>query len=197
MGTRTYRSALLALVALSLATLACEATAQARYTCRTANGVYISDRPCGSDASSPPVYYGPTEQPRPYTPPTPSVGEAPEYITYMSARCSGLHDALRTAPARGLDYKTQSEMRRNYQRECAEDESEARNRWSKERGEKRQIARSEADAARREQERSKLLQDQCGESKRILVMKRQRTDLTEGERAELARFEANYKARCG
>jgi hypothetical protein len=193
----THRPALLAVLALGLAGLACDAAAQVRYTCRTANGVYISDRPCGSDAGSPPVYYGPTEQPRTYTPPPPSVGQAPEYITYMSARCSGLHDALRTAPARGLDHQTQNEMRRNYQRECAEDEAEARNRWYKERGEKKQMARSEADAARREQDRSKLLQDQCGESKRILVTKRQRTDLTEGERAELARFEANYKARCG
>src|SRR4051812_7834279 len=77
------------------------------------------------------------------------IGEAPEYLTYMSARCSALHDAVRTASARGLDYKTQGEMRRNYQRECAEDESEARSKWSRERGEKKQLVRSEADAARR------------------------------------------------
>jgi hypothetical protein len=159
--------------------------------------MYLSDRPCGTAGSStPPVYYGPTEQPRTYTPPPPSIGEAPEYITYMSPRCSALHDALRTASARGLDSRTQSEMRRNYQRECAEDESDARSRWARERGEQKQMARSEAESARRAQERTKLQQEQCEESKRILVTKRRRTDLTEGEKAELQRFEANYKSRC-
>ena len=148
-----------------------------------------------SGTSNSPVYYGPTEQPR-YTPAIPGIGEAPEYITYMSPSCSALHDALRTAAARGLDSRTQSEMRRNYQRECAEDEAEARAKWSRERGEKKQLARAEAESAKRAQERTKLQQEQCGESKRILVTKRQRTDLTEGEKAELQRFEANYKARC-
>jgi hypothetical protein len=194
---RTHRRAWVAVLALSLAGLASGAQAQVRYTCRTASGaVYLSDMPCGvSGSASPPVYYGPTEQPQ-YTRPMPSIGEAPEYITYMSSRCSALHDALRTAPARGLDSRTQGEMRRNYQRECAEDESEARAKWSRERGEKRQMARSEAESQRRAQERTKQQQEQCAESKRILVTKRQRTDLTEGERSELQRFEANYKARC-
>jgi hypothetical protein len=114
----------------------------------------------------------------------------------MSPRCSSLHDALRTASARGLDSRTQSEMRRNYQRECADDESEARAKWSRERGEKKQLARTEEESARRAQERTKVQQEQCGEFKRILVTKRQRTDLTEGEKADLQRFEANYKARC-
>ena len=115
----------------------------------------------------------------------------------MSPRCAGLHDALRTASARGLDYGTVNEMRKNYQRECSENESEARQQLSRERGEKRQVAKGEEDAAKRSMERSKLMEQQCGESKRILVTKRARTDLNEGERAELQRFEANYKARCG
>jgi hypothetical protein len=131
-----------------------------------------------------------------YIRPTPGIGEAPEYITYMSPHCSALNDALRTAAARGLDYRTQSEMRRNYQRECAEDESEARAKLMRDRGEKKQLARSAEESQRRAQERTKLQQEQCGESKRILVTKRARTDLTEGEKAELQRFEANYKARC-
>lgn len=35
------------------------------------------------------------------------------------------------------------------------------------------------------------------ESKRILVTKRARTDLSEGENAELQRVEANCRAHCG
>jgi hypothetical protein len=193
-----HRTAWLAILAFAAFTFAGSADAQVRYQCRTATGsIYISDRPCGSTGSvSPPVYYGPTEQTPTYTRPLPGIGEAPEYITYMSPRCSALNDALRTASARGLDSRTQSEMHRNYQRECAEDESDARSRWAGERGEKKQMARSEAESAKRAQERTKLQQEQCAESKRILLTKRQRTDLTEGERAELQRFEANYKTRC-
>jgi len=190
-----------------------QAGAQVRYQCRLPNGTsYLSDRPCPSTASSsstgsssspantgrkPPVYYGPTEQPQRYQPPPPSVGEAPGYITYMSTKCSGLHDALRTAAARGLTSHTVSEMRKNYQRECAENESEARSQYSREHGEKRQVARSEQEAQNRMQERTRQQEQQCGESKRILVMKKARTDLNEGEKAELQRFEANYRARCG
>ena len=191
---------------------------QARYQCRMPNGAsYMSDRPCpftgspssagstssgfsGSSSSTgraPPVYYGPTEQPQRYQPPPPSVGEAPDYITYMSTECSGLHDALRTAAARGLTSPTIAEMRKNYQRQCSENEAEARSRFSRERGEKRQVARTEQDANHRAQERTKLQEQQCGESKRILVTKKARTDLNEGEKADLQRFEANYRARCG
>ena len=180
-----------AIVALALAAVSASAPAQVRYY----RGTTVPSSSGNSGGSSPPVYYGPTETPH-YTPTPPGVGQAPEYITYMSARCASLHDAMRTANARGLDYRTQNEMRQNYTRECAEDEAEARNRWYRDRGEKKQMARSEEEAARRNQERTKQQQEQCGESKRILVTKRQRTDLTEGEKAELQRFEANYKARC-
>ena len=47
-----------------------------------------------------------------------------------------------------------------------------------------------------EQERASIRAQQCGESKRILFSKRARTDLTDGEKAELKRFEENYLARC-
>ena len=189
------------------------AQAQARYTCRTANGgAYISDRPCsnstnyGSSASSTSrnansgkdgiVYYGPeAEKPR-YEAPIPRIGEAPAHVKYMSPRCSSLNDALRTAHARGLTSDTISTMRRDYQRECAENEGEAHARLSQERGEKVQQKRAEQAMDKQEKERAALREQQCGESKRILVTKRARTDLTEGEKAELKRFEENYRARC-
>jgi hypothetical protein len=41
-----------------------------------------------------------------------------------------------------------------------------------------------------------LQEQQCGESKRILVTKKARTDLNDGEKADLQRFEVNYRARC-
>lgn len=88
-------------------------------------------------------------------------------------------------------------MRKDYHAECAEDESEARGRLSEELRDKSNQKREARLSEARERDRSALHQEQCGESKRILVTKRARTDLTEGEKAELQRFEVNYKSRCG
>ena len=43
---------------------------------------------------------------------------------------------------------------------------------------------------------AKLREQQCEESKRILITKRNRPNLTDGERVELQKFEDNYRARC-
>lgn len=172
--------------------------AQNRYTCRTSTGgAYISDRPCAGGSNNGVIYYGPTEAPQRYEAPIPQVGEAPPHVKYMNARCSSLHDAMRTARARGLRSETISTMQKDYRQECAENESEAHTRWSQERREKAQERRAEQTAEAQERQRASLREQQCGESKRILVTKRSRTDLTEGERLELKRFEENYRARCG
>ena len=41
-----------------------------------------------------------------------------------------------------------------------------------------------------------MREQQCAESRRILLAKRARTDLSQGEKDDLARFETNYRARC-
>lgn len=179
---------LFGLVVAAMAT--CGADAQTRYRC-TANGVtYLSDRPCNAT-----VYYGPTEKPAP-SPYIPGIGEAPAQLKYMSPRCSSLNDALRTAAVRGLRPETVSEMRKNYHRECGEDESEASGMLSSEKKEKSLQRKAEQTASKQQQERAALREQQCGESKRILKTKRAREDLTDGEKMELRRFEENYRARC-
>ena len=168
---------------------------QARYSCRLPNGsAYVSDRPCSTGT----VYYGPdlSSQQR-YETPIPRSSDAPPHVRYMSPRCGSLHDAIRTARVRGLTSETISTMQKDYQRECAENESEAYTMLSQEKGEKAQQRRSEKQAEKEERDRASLRDQQCGESKRILVTKRGRSDLNEGERSELRRFEANYRARCG
>ena len=170
------------------------AAAQTRYQCRTAGGsMYLSDRPCTGEGM---VYYGPAQ-----TTPTPryvpSTGEAPPYLRYMSPRCSGLHDAIRTGPARGLTGTTLSTMRRDYYQECGENENEARSQYSREMGEQRQQKYAERQSQAQASNQAKLREQQCDEGKRILFMKKKRTDLTEGEKADLLRFEENYKQRCG
>jgi hypothetical protein len=168
------------------------ASAQAHYSCRTPGGsLYFSDRPCTGQL----VFGGAP------TPPTPrssysGVGEAPGHLQYMSPRCASLNDALRTAGARGLKSETISTMRRDYRAECGENENEARMQYSRDQGAERQQKSAERQAQASAQSQAKLHEQRCEESKRILITKRTRPDLTEGERAELKRFEENYRARC-
>ena len=166
--------------------LAGTAHAQARYTCRGAGGsVVISDQPCMGEYRNLVA-----------TPP-PSIGEAPAYIARMSPRCASLHDALRTANARGLQADTVRTMRKDYQNECAEDEREAQSAFARERGDQAQ-ARRQAEVARLQAaDQTRAHEERCGESRRILAVKKRRADLTEAEKAELQRFEQNVRARCG
>lgn len=170
--------------------------AQARYTCRTASGGYtVSDRPCGSAPSG--IYYAP-----PLAQPTaqtyvPKIGEAPEHQKYLSPQCSAMSDAIRTGPARGVRHETTAELQRNYQRQCGDEESEARSKLAAERRDAKNQQKEAQQAVQASQQRSQLAQQQCDESKRILYVKKRRTDLSEGEKADLQRFEENYKSRCG
>jgi len=167
---------------------------QSRYICRQSNGsTTISDRPC--DTSAPFVSYGPTQQ-SPSFSYVPKSGDAPDHLKYLSPRCSGMNDAIRTAHSRGLTSQTISELQKNYRKECAEDESQAYSRMNEDRRES-QNAKSESQRqANAEKQQSALKQQQCDESKRIIHTKSARTDLNDGERAELARFKENYQARC-
>jgi hypothetical protein len=173
--------------------LAAAASAQSHYQCRTPGGsLYFSDRPCTGQL----VYGGsnetPTLAPRSHA----SVGDAPKYLQYMSPRCASLNDALRTASARGLKYETMNTMRRDYQAECGENERDAQSQYSRNQGMERQQKNAERQSQLVAQNQARLHEDQCEESKRILLTKRNRPDLNEGERAELKRFEENYRARC-
>ncbi|MBK9235973.1 MAG: hypothetical protein IPO19_07875 [Rhodoferax sp.] len=87
-------------------------------------------------------------------------------------------------------------MRKEYREQCSEEESEARSKMSRERREDKQQRAGADKAEQRSRERTAIQQQQCGESKRILFTKRARTDLTDGEKADLQRFEDNYRSRC-
>ena len=135
--------------------------------------------------------------PRPgYTPMPPSIGEAPAWLQYTSPRCASLHDSIRTGPARGLSPQTQAAARKEYDRECREEESQAMQQLARLQQDKRAQKVAEQKAQVASVERTKQQEQQCGEAKRILKMKKARTDLTDGEKADLKRFEDNYIARC-
>lgn len=129
-------------------------------------------------------------------PPRPS-----DYLGYMSAECASMHDGLRTAPSRGRSTTSQAELRAEYLRRCAADESQARRRWA---GEQRNARAQESEQqfrAREEAERQQAQQsqqlEQCREMKRIIDGKNARlSQLTPGEVADLRRFEGNFASRC-
>lgn len=169
--------------------------AQYAYSCRQPNGSYIqSDRPCSSNQGL--TYYPPISTPAPSTTYIPKASLPPDYLQYMSPRCSAMNDAIRTSGVRGLNYQASAELQRSYQRECSDDESEARSRHSKDRGDARKAESEAKQSAQAAQQQSQMAQQQCDESKRIIASKKRRTDLNEGERNELVRFEANIRARC-
>lgn len=171
------------------------ALAQGSYACRLPNGNYVqSDRPCSNSTGL--TYYPPLSTTTPSPSYIPKAGPPPDYLQYMSPRCSAMNDAIRTSSVRGVSYQANAELQRNYQRDCADDENEARSRLYKERGDVRKAETEAKQSAQVAQQQSQMAQQQCDESKRIIASKKRRTDLNEGERNELQRFEANIRARC-
>jgi hypothetical protein len=127
---------------------------------------------------------------------TPSIGEAPAHLKYMSPRCAALHDSIRTGPARGLNSDSMSAARKDYSRDCRENEGEAQQQLSRERQDKRTQVLTQKQGEAKAMERTRQQEQLCGESKRILKNKNARTDLNDGEKAELKRFQEGYLARC-
>jgi len=126
----------------------------------------------------------------------PKAPDAPEHLKHLSPRCSSMNDAIRTGPTRGLTNETLSNLQKEYRRECAEEESEALRKLATERSDARKAKQEEKQAATEQRQRTELAQQQCDESKRILYNKKRRTDLTDGEKADLQRFEEAYRSRC-
>lgn len=195
--------ALLALVGCGLWTTG--AAAQARYHCRDdAGNSYSLSRPCPGDARTTAVTAGPAPSYSSYSrydsTPVRVPSDVPEHHQYMSARCRSLDDGIRSAYSRGIKADVVAGMRNEYKRDCSEQERAAYSQLSsehrartKERREEEKSARLEEQVSREQEAR--FLQ-QCAESRRILQAKKARTDLTEGERNELRRFEDNFIARC-
>ncbi len=182
-------------LAATMVALSTGAPAQTRYACTVNGRTAISTQPCPGSGSGI-VYYGPTATKPAYEPPLPPSRPAPVHLKYLNPRCASLNDALRTAGTRGLKYDTINQMQREYIELCAENESEAYSQVAQERKDNKQKLAESKEAVKQDQERSLERQQQCSESKRILYTKRARKDLTDGEKADLQRFEDNYRSRC-
>jgi hypothetical protein len=174
------------------------ASAQAVHRCNSGSGAYISDRPC---AGAPPTvlkFHGPvadrTSHQTSYTPP---LAKAPDILPYLGVECAMMNDAVRTGPTRGLKGAAMSELQQNYRLRCAEDEQQAHQKMSEAKRDDRAQRQQVQAAQNAEQARVRTGIAQCNELLGILAGKRLRTvSMTEGERNDHERSEANYRARC-
>jgi hypothetical protein len=186
------------LAVLLLFTLASPAHAQT-YRCAGANGqAQWSDRPCARQEKLGMI--GPLSDPAPrYTARSlgdARTGELPAYYEYLSGECRSLNDAVRTAPVRGVGYETQRDLQKEWQRKCGENASEAMRTYGEAQNAERDRRLAAKEQEHRQTQLARLSQEQCSEMLRILAVKRKRTDLSDGERTDLKRFEDNYRSRC-
>lgn len=179
--------ALLALLSLSPAAFA------ATYRCEVSGSVVLTDKPCAGSAPPPMGSIGPARTTTSYQPRLPSMEQAPEHHRFLSQRCAELSDAIRTAPSRGVHYATINDLRREYSRDCADDETYARRQASDARRKEREgllAARAEAERSRQEADR---LREKCLALRDSL---RNRRVENETERLNKRAAEEAYNASC-
>jgi hypothetical protein len=198
-------------VALSLglllsALLVQSAWAQAAYRCTGDSGRAIwSDKPCdpGRLTHYGPVVASPPPQQQQPSPPT-SRQSPPAAQNSLSGECRGLTDRFQNAVNNSANLEVLRGLADQWQSRCVggeADEPVRRRDQAQQLGDNARNDSTKKDEERRLQEAAKAQQqehlDQCAELKRIQRNKRERTNLTPGERGDLARFEENYKNRCG
>jgi flagellar motility protein MotE (MotC chaperone) len=123
-----------------------------------------------------------------------------EELKYMSSKCASMLEAQRTASNTVRYLPSFQEMQQNYQRECGDNQSAARQRLYED---KRQLQQDKARENREQVVRQlqsenevKLKSSQCLEMRSALEARKKRPNPTEGELRDIGLFEERYKARC-
>ena len=198
MRPRLLRS--LPLLALLLASAAASSSARAaEYHCNGDGVSWTSSKPCpGTQRSEVRALGGGSATSPSYTPTyIPNLPKAPDYLPYMSVECAQLNDAIRTGPSRGLRAEPMAELQTDYRKRCSDDESAARRQFQEAEEDRKAQRQGAVAAVKAEKARATQNNEQCYEMLRILHGKRQRVaSMNDGEKADLQRFEDNYKARC-
>ncbi|MEP6875866.1 MAG: hypothetical protein ABI887_16015 [Burkholderiales bacterium] len=196
---RFFTARLAALTLLGVLATSAMAAGPVEYHCSGDGVAWTSSRPCPGSRSTELRGFGTPQQPGPSydTTTTTSLGKAPEYLPYMNIECAQLNDAIRTGPARGLKSGPMADLQADYRKRCSDDEALARGKWQDAQAQERDRRNDQKSAAEAEKSRVVSSAEQCYEMLRILHGKRQRAaSMNDGEKADLQRFEDNYKARC-
>lgn len=126
-----------------------------------------------------------------------------DHLNYLSSSCRSLYDLAVQRPNSATTPYALQRMRdaqEAFQEKCQEELFEAHERVQKDQYDKRN-QRTETEKTLREADAQRArdqstLRAQCIESRRIIAKKYERTDLSAGEKQDLARFEENVRARC-
>lgn len=171
---------------------------QAMYRCGTGSRAYITDRPCETGGKAELGVIGPVSQYPTYNQNyTPSMGQAPDILPYLSPACAEMNDAVRTGPTRGLKSVAMAELTANYRRQCGEDEQLAHQKLYEAKRDQREQRIQAQRSATAEQQRARLSVDQCSQMLGTLASRRKRVaSMTPGELQDLELFETNYRSRC-
>lgn len=203
MPIKLGRDQLRAVLVLGLLTIGSSGTWAQSFSCTTASGVrYLSKAPCPVGSKPPGItYHGPRpSQPSFRNPTTVAVPRASEELTYMGSKCASMQEAIRTAPARGINAITVRDLRRNFDLECQDERQRALQRLATDKRESRQLADEKFKAGQQQKldakQAEQKLMDQCAEMRRSLHQRKQRQATSEGEARDLALFEERYTLRC-
>lgn len=124
-------------------------------------------------------------------------GEASDILPYLSPGCAELKDAMRTGPSRGVHGDVLSQLHREYQSKCGEEESLAYRRLREDQSAQRGARADARDALQAQKQLSAQEAARCDELLRILAGRRKRIDeMNAGEKADLQRSEEAYQVRC-
>jgi hypothetical protein len=139
----------------------------------------------------------PPPLPKPPPPPSSFAYQPRELLRYMSPRCAQLYEMQLSGPQRGMRTVTQGSLREEFQSRCPEAVSEARAGLYQDQLRSYYAQSGQKAAARMAAEQDRLTREQCDEMLSNLVGRRKRVDtMSDGEKVDLARFEAIYSNRC-
>lgn len=178
------------------------AAAQKPNLCNAGAGqqAYWSDRPCPSSTGlhtvpqpNPPL---PRRTDTAFTRNQTFAPDAPPWYPHLSGPCKSLNDALRTAHQRGLRSDTREGLQREWAMRCVEDEINARRMLVGEVIGEVRTQQAARQAAQAQSEQAQNQRARCDEMLRIIATKRQRTDLSAGQREDFERFQQRYQESC-
>lgn len=172
------------------------------YQCISNGSSYFSRMPCPTENGPRGTVLrqvGPLAEPRVASPSryTPQPNAAESHIHYLGAECARISEGLRNGPTLGVPHGVLSDLRREYNQKCRDEEQDAR-----------RLARDDETRARKDRSSAQLAEQhvhaaaarnaaQCDEMLGALARKRRRIEtLTQGEKDDMARFQSNYDERC-
>lgn len=194
---------LASLVTLTL--VSTQASAQT-YRCVSGGTTYIADRPCQpvSPQSNKLVSVGSLKSPSTYTSSQSSyyrgssqLEQAPAHQKYLSGACASMADAIRTAPTRGINYQVISDLRREYDQKCKEEDRLARTQTYED--ERRESAEKvkQLESAKDARTAHAQVEAQCNAMREVLASKRAKFDsMTPGEKTNFQTLQSSFNDRC-